>query len=248
MKEILPMNSLIKSEWYKLPKVTFIVSIIIAVVISEVLAIGLYYYNLHFSSVKPSALIFLIYALAWFAPVFYFLYGVFSAKIISTEYESNMWPVLLVSKKSKREIISAKFLVLLGLMLVTTLVFIVCHLLTSLFVNGNIPNLMSFVYIMFAFFIGTLAMQAIQFFIALVIENKVYVIAVGILFALVSLLMQSETMPFKIPEQIINAKEILDHNRVVFFDTSFFVFGMYSTFVFVIVMIISNFYINRKEF
>ncbi|MCS4485716.1 ABC transporter permease [Staphylococcus americanisciuri] len=242
------MNSLIKSEWYKLPKVTFITSIILAVMISEVLAIGLYYYNSHFSSVEASSLSFLIYALAWFIPVFYFLYGVFSAKIISTEYESNMWSVLLVSKKSKREIIFAKFLVLLGLMFITMIVFMVCHLLTSLFVNGHIPNLMAFVYIMFAVFIGTLGMQAIQFFIALVIENKVYVIAVGILLALVSLLMQSEMMPFKIPEQIINATNILDHNMLVFFDMSFFVFGIYSTFVFVIIMVISNFYINRKEF
>ena len=245
---MLPMNSLIKAELFKVPKVHFVISIVVAVMISEALAIGLYTYNLHFSDVEGTALRYLIYAIAWFIPVFYLLYGIFSAKLVSTEYENNMWSVLLVSQKSKNTIIFAKFLVLLILMILTTVIFTVLHVVTSLLVTGAIPQLMTLLYMMLGLFIGTLAMQAIQFFIALVIENRVYVMALGMLFAIVSLLMQSETMPFKIPEHMINAKHILDQNSIMFFDTSFFVYGSYSVFVFVLVLIVSSAYINRKEF
>lgn len=248
MKEILPMNNLMKAELFKLPKVHLLMAMVMTVIIVEILAFGLYMYNMHFSNIEGSSLHYLIYAIAWFTPAFYLLYGIFSAKIISTEYENNMWSVLLVSQKSKNSIIFAKWMLLFILMCLTTLIFMLFHTVMSIFVTSELPQLISLLYIMMAFFIGTLAMQAIQFLIALIIENRVYVMGLGILFTLLSLLMSSDTMPFKIPEHIINAKHILDHDQLMYFDTSFFVYSGYSIFIFVFVLMISSVYIKRKEF
>ena len=242
------MNSLMKSEWFKLPKKTIIGSMLLAVCISEALAAGLYLYNLHFSNIEPSSLRYIIYGLAWFTPVFFVLYSIFSTILVSVEYEHKMWSVLLVSKQSKRNIAIVKFIIIIILMFITSIIFILTHLLFNLIINGELLNISVFLYIMIAFFIGTLAMQAIQFFIVLVIENKVYVTALGMLIAIVNLLIQSNYMPFKIPEHIIKAQQILSLNKVTFFDTNFFVYGLYSLLIFIVILAISAFYIKRKEF
>ncbi|UXR82405.1 ABC transporter permease [Staphylococcus sp. IVB6214] len=242
------MNNLMKAELFKLPKIHFVIAIVMAVMIAEILAFVLYMYNMHFSNIEDSSLHYLIYGVTWFTPVFYLLYGMFSSKVISTEYENNMWSVLLVSQKSKNAIICVKWMILFILMFLTTIIFMLLHTITSIFVTDDSPQFIPLLYIMMAFFIGTLAMQSIQFFIALIIENRVYVMALGILFALLSLLMSSNTMPFKIPEHIINAKYILDHQQLMFFDTSFFVYGGYSLIIFVLILVVSSVYIKRKEF
>lgn len=242
------MGKLLKVEYFKLPKSKIVSAIIIAVVIIEILAIGLFLYNIKLGNVTPTANRFLIYAFSWFTPVFFILYGTFTSLIVSNEYEHKMWSMMLVSQQSKRNIVSAKYITLFLLTLMIMLVFMLVHAIVSLIIIGTIPQISVYLYILFAVWIGTLAMQAIQYTLSLMIENKVYIIGLSIFFAIVTLIVRSEALPFKIPEHIISSEKILHTNEVIMFNASFIVYAIYTILVFIVVSAYAYYYMDRKDF
>lgn len=242
------MYRLMQSEYYKIPKITFFLTIIISVIITELLAIGLYFYNLHSSNLDSSANVFLIYGITWFILAFYILFGVFSSYIVSSEYENKMWSVLLISKQSILQFIFVKYLMLLSLMFLFTLVFAIAHFGISYTIIGESPNIHIYLYILFSVFLGTLAMQSIQFLLSLIIENKVYIVGISIFISLLYLLMQSNSMPFKIPEYIINSENIIKTSYVHMFDLNFLIYSFYSFILFIVFIFLTYLYIIRKDF
>ncbi|WP_373316353.1 ABC transporter permease [Staphylococcus marylandisciuri] len=242
------MFKLFKAEYYKLPKSSVFTLIILSVIIAEIIATGLFFYNIKFSNTTPTVNIYLIYCISWFTPVFYLLFGVLTSYILSTEYENNMWSVLLVSDQNKVRVVFNKYIVALILSIVIIIVFAIVHMIFSMLIVGHLPNLISYLYILVSFLIGSLAMQSIQFFLGLAIPNRVYIIGVSLVISILYILVQSYWIPFKIPEHLINSKNILNTNRITMFDVGFIIYSIYSLLVFLFINALTCLYTKRKDF
>ncbi|MBE7583776.1 ABC transporter permease [Staphylococcus aureus] len=241
------MFRLFKAEYYKLPKLSVFMLIILSVIIAEVIATGLLFYNMKFSNTTPTVNIFLIYCISWFTPVFYLIFGVLTSHILSTEYENNMWSVLL-SDQDKIRVVFNKYIVTFIMSILMILIFAVIHMVFSSLIIGHLPNLISYVYILVSFFIGSLAMQSIQFFLGLAIPNKVYIVGISIVISILYILVHSYWIPFKIPEHLINSKGILNTNRITIFDANFIIYTLYSLFIFLFMNSVTYYYTKRKDF
>ncbi|MBI5975069.1 ABC transporter permease [Staphylococcus canis] len=241
------MKQIIQAEMYKLSTKWLLISMIVVAIVSEVIACGLYFYNMHFSGVEVSANIYLGYAIAFYTPTLLVFIGILTAQLVSVEYENNMWSVLLVSERDRVQLFNAKFLVLTILTVLCTLVFAIIHLIASLLVTQSIPNLFEHIYIICAFIIGILGMVTIQFALAFIIENKVYIIGIGIVFAVLNLMMTSDAMPFKITEHITNVKQLIEYKEVLIFNITFWVYAIYSMIICLVVYGLARFYFKRKD-
>lgn len=242
------MFRLFKAEYYKLPKLSIFVLIILSVIIAEIIATGLFFYNIKFSNTISTGNIFLIYCISWFTPVFYLLFGVLTSHVLSTEYENNMWSVLLISDQNKIRIVFNKYIVTFIISFIIVLIFAVVHMIFSILIVGYSPNLVSYIYILVSFFIGSLAMQSIQFFLGLAIPNRVYIVGISIVISILYILVQSYWIPFKIPEHLINSKDILNTNRITLFGINYIIYTLYSLLVFLFMNSLTYLYTKRKDF
>lgn len=180
--------------------------------------------------------------------MFYLIFGVLTSHILSTEYENNMWSVLLISDQDKIRVVFNKYIVTFIMSILMILIFAVIHMVFSSLIIGHLPNLISYVYILVSFFIGSLAMQSIQFFLGLAIPNKVYIVGISIVISILYILVHSYWIPFKIPEHLINSKGILNTNRITIFDANFIIYTLYSLFIFLFMNSVTYYYTKRKDF